>query len=110
MSCFCCQILVHLHLTFNAQVKDKFDEIFASVKYKDCLKKLKDIRKKHMDDQRVDKSTLGFLKENKQKLKETQKELKRKEQEETNIKGQIEEKMADLEPTIKVICPKINRP
>ena len=52
---FCHQEDSNWPMDIGSKVKDKFDEIFASDKYKACLKKIKDVRSDHKVDEKRDK-------------------------------------------------------
>ena len=55
---FCHQEDSNWPLDIGSRVKDKFDEIFASDKYKACLKKIKDVRADHKSDEKRDKGCI----------------------------------------------------
>ena len=57
---FCHQEDSNWPLDIGSRVKDKFDEIFASDKYKACLKKIKDVRTEHKSDEKRDKGWIDF--------------------------------------------------
>nr|XP_040566822.1 LOW QUALITY PROTEIN: DNA repair protein RAD50-like [Lepeophtheirus salmonis] len=96
---FCHQEDSNWPLDEGSKVKDKFDEIFASAKYKDCLKKIKDVRSKHMEQHRIESSELKYLVEDKELVNEKRAEKARKE----NAKEVMENDLAELESKMKPI-------
>lgn len=68
-------------------MKAKFDEIFASDKYQNCLKNIKDIAKKHRDELRIEANSLEYLRDDKKTVATKRKELevKKKKAEELQL-------------------------
>ena len=63
---FCHQEDSNWPLDVGSKVKERFDEIFNSVKYKNCLKMVKDVRKKEMDEAKLEKNNALHYKSDKE--------------------------------------------
>ena len=90
---FCHQEDANWPLDEGSKVKDKFDEIFASAKYKDALKKIKEVRANHMQQEKIEKKELEYLSSEKKEAKQKKKTLKDKE----NAKKVMEDEITALE-------------
>ena len=90
---FCHQEDSNWPLDEGSKVKDKFDEIFASAKYKDCLKKIKEVRATHVQQEKMEKKELEYLSSEKKEAKQKKKTLKDKE----NAKKVMEDEITELE-------------
>merc|ERR1712141_81950 len=66
---FCHQEDSNWPLDEGSKVKDKFDEIFNSAKYKDCLKEIKKVRATHMQQEKMEKKELEYMSADKKKRK-----------------------------------------
>ena len=100
---FCHQEDSNWPLDEGSKVKDKFDEIFASAKYKDCLKKIKDVRAAHMAEKRVDDTELRGWQEDKKMAKEKRKKLKA----DKLRREALEEEMKEFDGQLKPIREKL---
>jgi DNA repair protein RAD50 len=89
---FCHQEDSNWPLDEGSKVKDKFDEIFASAKYKECLKKIKEVRANHMQQEKLEKKELEYLSSEKKEAKQKKKNLKDKE----NARKVMEDEVAEL--------------
>ncbi|QQP36530.1 hypothetical protein FKW44_021662, partial [Caligus rogercresseyi] len=108
---FCHQEESNWPLDEGSKVKDKFDEIFASAKYKDCLKKIKDVRSKQLETQRIEASELKYLAEDKELVQEKRSEKARKESSLECLEkdlAEIEERMKPLEDELRDIQKEIS--
>ena len=90
----------------GSKVKAKFDEIFASSKYNGCLQNIKEVRKKHLELDRMSKKDLDYLKETKQEASDKRKQLRRKRSNQEAIQTdltKITEAMVPLEEELKSV-------
>lgn len=95
---FCHQEDSNWPLDEGSKVKDKFDEIFASAKYKECLKKIKDVRTKEMGQLKLDKKDLEYLAQDKKAADDKRKDLKKKEAARAAITDQLKNIQDQLKP------------
>ena len=95
---FCHQEDSNWPLDEGSKVKDKFDEIFNSAKYKDCLKKIKEVRTNHMQLEKTEKKELEYLSSDKREVKQKRKNLKDKESARKNMDAQITTLDDELKP------------
>ena len=72
---FCHQEDSNWPLEEGMKVKEKFDEIFNSIKYQKCLKQIKDVRKLQMDEGRKEKTHMGHYQSDKEYAEKLQKDL-----------------------------------
>ena len=95
---FCHQEDSNWPLDEGGKVKDKFDEIFASAKYKDCLKKIQGVRKEHKIEEKKDKAVLEHLSDAKKDAKNLKREIRIKGAERENLAQELEEINRELDP------------
>lgn len=95
---FCHQEDSNWPLEEGSKVKDKFDEIFNSAKYKNCLKNIKDVRKVEMDKTKIDKNNMEHYKSDKEYSDQKNNELKKKKAEMERIEEAVEKITENLEP------------
>eukprot|EP00090_Calanus_glacialis_P008475 TRINITY_DN16831_c0_g1_i1.p1 TRINITY_DN16831_c0_g1~~TRINITY_DN16831_c0_g1_i1.p1 ORF type:complete len:1318 (-),score=560.98 TRINITY_DN16831_c0_g1_i1:78-3809(-) len=95
---FCHQEDSNWPLEEGSKVKDKFDEIFNSAKYKNCLKNIKDVRKVEMDKTKIDKNNMEHYKSDKEYSDQKNNELKKKKAELERIEEAVEKITENLEP------------
>ena len=95
---FCHQEDSNWPLDVGSKVKERFDEIFNSVKYKNCLKMVKDVRKKEVEAAKLEKNNALHYKSDKELADQKQKELKRKQAEATRLRDDIDRVKEELEP------------
>eukprot|EP00092_Neocalanus_flemingeri_P030577 GFUD01033198.1.p1 GENE.GFUD01033198.1~~GFUD01033198.1.p1 ORF type:complete len:1313 (+),score=556.33 GFUD01033198.1:149-4087(+) len=95
---FCHQEDSNWPLEEGSKVKDKFDEIFNSAKYKNCLKNIKDVRKGEMEKVKIDKNNMEHYKSDKEYSDSKNKDLKRKKAELEKMEETVEKITKDLEP------------
>jgi len=95
---FCHQEDSNWPLEEGSKVKDKFDEIFNSAKYKNCLKNIKDVRKTEMDKLKLDKNNMEHYKSDKEYSDQKNNELKRKKAELERIEEAVAKITEDLAP------------
>lgn len=100
---FCHQEDSNWPLEEGSKVKDKFDEIFNSAKYKNCLKNIRDVRKVEMDKMKIDKTNMEHYKSDKEYSDQKNKELARKKAELERLELSLENIANDLEPLKKAI-------
>jgi len=100
---FCHQEDSNWPLEEGSKVKDKFDEIFNSAKYKNCLKNIRDVRKKEMDDMKLDKTNMEHYKSDKEYSDQKNKELSRKKSELERLEEYVEKIAKELEPLHEAI-------
>jgi DNA repair protein RAD50 len=100
---FCHQEDSNWPLDEGGKVKDKFDEIFASAKYKDCLKRIKDVRAAQTIEKNKAQVAISYLKEDKKEAKEKRKELREKKEE----KEALDNEDKDIEERLKPIKEKL---
>lgn len=100
---FCHQEDSNWPLEEGSKVKDKFDEIFNSAKYKNCLKNIRDVRKKEMDDMKLDKTNMEHYKSDKEYSDQKNKELSRKKSELERLEEYVEKIGKELEPLHEAI-------
>merc|ERR1712203_758849 len=72
---FCHQEDSNWPLEGGSKVKEKFDEIFSSAKYKDALKKIKEVRAGYVQQEKMDKKELEYLSSEKKEAKQKRKNL-----------------------------------
>merc|ERR1711892_1527439 len=95
---FCHQEDSNWPLEEGSKVKDKFDEIFNSAKYKNCLKNIKDVRKNEMEKMKIDKNNMQHYKSDKEYSDQKSNELRMKSSELGRLKEYVEKLSEDLEP------------
>ena len=103
---FCHQEDSNWPLEEGNKVKEKFDEIFSSSKYKDALKKIKEVRAGYMQKEKIDKKELEYLSSEKKEAKQKKKNLKDKENARKNMEAEIvsmDEQLKPLYEELKVI-------
>ena len=96
---FCHQEDSNWPLDEGSKVKDKFDEIFNSAKYKDCLKEIKKVRATHMQQEKMEKKELEYMSADKKEAKQKKKSLKDKE----SAKKIMEDDIDTIDQEIKPI-------
>ena len=103
---FCHQEDSNWPLEEGSKVKEKFDEIFSSAKYKDALKKIKEVRAGYVQQEKIDKNDLQHYSSEKKEAKQKRKHLQDKENARKNMEAEIEsmdEKMKPIRKELKVI-------
>jgi len=95
---FCHQEDSNWPLEEGSKVKDKFDEIFNSAKYKNCLKNIKDVRKGEMEKTKIDKNNMEHYKSDKEYSDSKNRELKKKKADLERMEEAVENITKDLEP------------
>jgi len=100
---FCHQEDSNWPLEEGSKVKDKFDEIFNSAKYKNCLKNIRDVRKQEMDKMKLDKTNMEHYKSDKEYSDQKNKELTRKKAELERLEESVEKIAKNLEPLKEAI-------
>jgi len=95
---FCHQEDSNWPLEEGSKVKDKFDEIFNSAKYKNCLKNIKDVRTGEMEKTKIDKNNMEHYKSDKEYSDSKNRELKNKKAELQRMEEFVEKILKDLEP------------
>jgi len=106
---FCHQEDSNWPLEEGSKVKDKFDEIFNSAKYKNCLKNIKDVRKKEMDQAKIDKNSMEFYRSDNEMSEEKGRELRKRSNDVQKLQGDvatIEEQLKPLEDQLRKIKEK----
>lgn len=77
-------------------LKKKFDELFSSTRYTKALESIRDIRKKHAQDIRVERATLDALKSNTEKarrLRHTLRELEQRAASQREVAAHVEQQL-----------------
>ena len=74
---FCHQDESNWPLEEGSKVKERFDLIFAADKYNKVLKEIKDVRKNHQAESKMNEKDLAHFKENKKVFDEKEKKLRR---------------------------------
>ena len=95
---FCHQEDSNWPLEEGSKVKEKFDEIFSSAKYKDALKKIKEVRAGYVQKEKMDKKELEYLSSEKKEAKQKRKNLQDKE----NARKNMEAEIISMEKQLKV--------
>ena len=103
---FCHQEDSNWPLEEGSKVKEKFDEIFSSSKYKDALKKIKEVRAGYVQKEKMDKKELEYLSSEKKEAKQKRKNLQDKENARKNMEAEIismEKQLKPIYEDLKVI-------
>ena len=95
---FCHQEDSNWPLDVGSKVKERFDEIFNSVKYKNCLKMVKDVRKKEMDEAKLEKNNALHYKSDKEYADQKRSEMRKKQKEATKLEQSVERIGEELKP------------
>merc|ERR1712203_961172 len=95
---FCHQEDSNWPLDVGSKVKERFDEIFNSVKYKNCLKMVKDVRKKEMDEAKLEKNNALHYKSDKEYADQKRNEMRKKQKEATKLEQNVEQISEELKP------------
>ena len=95
---FCHQEDSNWPLDVGSKVKERFDEIFNSVKYKNCLKMVKDVRKKEMDEAKLEKNNALHYKSDKEYADQKRNEMRKKQKEATKLEQNAERISDELKP------------
>ena len=95
---FCHQEDSNWPLDVGSKVKERFDEIFNSVKYKNCLKMVKDVRKKEMDEAKMEKNNALHYKSDKEYADQKRSEMRKKQKEATKLVQNAERITEELKP------------
>ena len=95
---FCHQEDSNWPLDIGSRVKDKFDEIFASDKYKQCLKKIKDVRNEHKSDEKRDKAVLEHLMDAKRDAKSLKRDIRTQTAKKEELAQELETIKEEMKP------------
>ena len=95
---FCHQEDSNWPLEEGSKVKEKFDEIFSSAKYKDALKKIKEVRAGYVQKEKMDKKELEYLSSEMKEAKQKRKNLQDKENARKNMEAEIISMEKQLKP------------
>ena len=95
---FCHQEDSNWPLEEGSKVKEKFDEIFNSAKYKTCLKNIKDVRKAELDKAKLEKNNMEHYKSDKEYADKKNGELRRKKDDLRRLEDNIEKVSNEIEP------------
>ena len=95
---FCHQEDSNWPLDVGSKVKERFDEIFNSVKYKNVLKNVKDVRKKEMDEAKIEKNNAAHYESDKKYADQKRKDMRRKQKEAEQLQTDIERIGEELRP------------
>lgn len=96
---FCHQEDSNWPLDVGSKVKDRFDEIFNSDKYKKCLENIKKVRAKEMAEAKLEKNDAQHFKSDKEYADAKRAEVRRKEKEAARLRegmARVEEELAPL--------------
>ena len=100
---FCHQEDSNWPLDEGSKVKEKFDEIFNSVKYQKCLKNIKEVRKSQMDNAKMEKNNMEHYKSDKDYAENKGNELKRKKEDLERLQESIGNINEELKPIVEAI-------
>ena len=85
-------------LDVGSKVKERFDEIFNSVKYKNCLKMVNDVRKKEMDEAKLEKNNALHYKSDKEYADQKKSKMRKIQKEATQIEQNVDWIGVELKP------------
>merc|ERR1712200_349896 len=98
---FCHQEDSNWPLEEGKKVKDKFDEIFDSAKYKNCLNNIKEVRKANMENAKTMDMNVKHYKSDSELCREKQRDLRKKQKSLEKTEAEVEEHKQDAKPLEK---------
>jgi len=95
---FCHQEDSNWPLEEGKKVKEKFDEIFNSAKYRSCQTNIKEVRKKEMEEMRADGNNMKHYREDRDMCRQKKGDLKRKIRELEGTETEVDTLTKDTKP------------